>query len=83
MSKPIVLTGNSLSIADVVSLARDPKGQVALDPAALKALGASRALVEKAIGSGETMYGINTGFGKLANVRIAADQLDQLQVNLI
>ena len=29
------------------------------------------------------MYGINTGFGKLANVRIPPDQLDQLQVNLI
>ena len=29
------------------------------------------------------MYGINTGFGKLANVRIAPDQLDQLQANLI
>ncbi len=29
------------------------------------------------------MYGINTGFGKLANVRIAPDQLDQLQLNLI
>ena len=29
------------------------------------------------------MYGINTGFGKLANVRIASDQLDQLQINLI
>ncbi len=29
------------------------------------------------------MYGINTGFGKLANVRIAPDQLEQLQVNLI
>ena len=81
--KPIVLTGRTLSIADVVTLARDPRGQVALDPAALKTLGASRALVERAISSGATMYGINTGFGKLANVRIAADQLDQLQINLI
>ena len=30
-----------------------------------------------------TMYGINTGFGKLANVRIAPDRLEQLQANLI
>ena len=43
----------------------------------------SRRLVEAAIASGQTIYGINTGFGKLANVRIAPDQLDQLQVNLI
>ena len=39
--------------------------------------------MEQAIARGETIYGINTGFGKLANVRIPADQLDQLQVNLI
>jgi histidine ammonia-lyase len=39
--------------------------------------------VERAIVSGQTIYGINTGFGKLANVRIAPDSLDALQVNLI
>jgi histidine ammonia-lyase len=39
--------------------------------------------VEAAIASGQTIYGINTGFGKLANVRVAPDKLDQLQVNLI
>jgi copper chaperone CopZ len=39
--------------------------------------------VERAISGGQTVYGVNTGFGKLANVRIAPDQLDQLQVNLI
>ena len=43
----------------------------------------SRRLVERAISSGQTIYGINTGFGKLANVRIPPDQLDQLQTNLI
>jgi histidine ammonia-lyase len=43
----------------------------------------SRRLVEQAIESGQTIYGINTGFGKLANVRIAPGQLDQLQTNLI
>jgi histidine ammonia-lyase len=44
---------------------------------------ASRRLVEQAIASGQTIYGINTGFGKLANVRIAPEKLDRLQVNLI
>ena len=39
--------------------------------------------METAIASGQTIYGINTGFGKLANVRVAPDQLDQLQTNLI
>jgi histidine ammonia-lyase len=83
MPNPILLTGRTLSIADVVTLARDPGGQIALDSAALERLAASRALVEQAIRGGQSIYGINTGFGKLANVRIAAGQLDQLQVNLI
>lgn len=84
MSKvPLVLTGHSLRVADVLAAARDPLATLALDPQALAALGASRGLVDSAIRRGDTIYGINTGFGKLANVRIASDQLEQLQVNLI
>ncbi len=83
MTAPIRLDGSSLTIANVVRVARDPGQRVSLDPAALARLGASRQGVERAIATGETMYGINTGFGKLANVRVAADQLDQLQINLI
>jgi histidine ammonia-lyase len=78
-----VLDGRSLSVADVVRVARDPGVQVRVDPAARDALHASRRTVEAAIASGQTIYGINTGFGKLANVRVAPDQLDQLQTNLI
>ena len=37
----------------------------------------------KLIAGGQVIYGINTGFGKLANVHIAPDRLEQLQVNLI
>jgi histidine ammonia-lyase len=79
----IVLDGRSLSIADVVRVARHAGVHVSLAPAARARLLESRRLVERAISSGETMYGINTGFGKLANVRIPPDQLDQLQTNLI
>ncbi len=79
----IVLDGRSLSIADVVRVARQAGVRVSVAPEARAALLESRRLVERAIGSGETMYGINTGFGKLANVRIPPDQLDQLQANLI
>jgi histidine ammonia-lyase len=78
----VTLTGSSLTIEEVVRTARHP-GPVALDPGALAGLARSRALVEHAIARGETIYGINTGFGKLANVRVAAHQLDQLQTNLI
>ena len=77
------LDGRSLTVKDVVRIAREPGGRVAIDPAARRALIASRRLVEAAIAGGQTIYGINTGFGKLANVRVAPDQLDQLQTNLI
>jgi histidine ammonia-lyase len=82
-SPSVLLTGHSLSITDVVAVARDQAAAVRLDPDALVTLGKSRARVDQAIARGQTIYGINTGFGKLANVRIAADQLDRLQVNLI
>ncbi len=78
-----VLDGQSLTIPDVVRVARDPASSIALQPNAHAALETSRRLVEAAVASGQTIYGINTGFGKLANVRIAPDQLSQLQVNLI
>jgi histidine ammonia-lyase len=79
----ITLDGRSLTIDDVVRIAREPAMRARLDPGARDALIASRRLVERAIASGQTIYGINTGFGKLASVRIAPDKLDRLQVNLI
>ena len=82
-SPQLTLDGRSLTIADVVRTAREPGLTVSIDPEARAALVESRRLVERAIASGQTIYGINTGFGKLANVRIAPDQLEQLQVNLI
>jgi len=78
-----VLDGRSLTIESVVRVARDPTTRVSIRPEARRALHASRGLVDRAIESGHTIYGINTGFGKLANVRIPPDQIDQLQTNLI
>jgi len=80
--RSITLDGHSLSIADVVAVARG-NATVALDPKALKAVAASRRTVEAAVSAGQTIYGVNTGFGKLAHVRIPADQARQLQLNLI
>ena len=82
-SDTLLLDGRSLTIDAVARAARNPAVRIALDPGARQALTASRALVDRAIAGGQTIYGINTGFGKLANVRIAHEQLDQLQVNLI
>jgi histidine ammonia-lyase len=78
----VTLNGRSLSIADVVAVARG-NAPVALDPAALRAVLESRRAVEQAVTAGQTIYGVNTGFGKLAYVRIPPDQARQLQLNLI
>jgi histidine ammonia-lyase len=78
-----VLDGHSLTIENVVRVARSAEAHVSIDPAARRYLLQSRQLVDTAIQSGQTIYGINTGFGKLANVRVPPQQIDQLQTNLI
>ena len=77
------LDGRSLTVADVVRVARRTGIEVAIDATARASLLDSRRRVEAAIASGLTIYGINTGFGKLANVRVPPAHLDQLQTNLI
>ena len=44
---------------------------------------ASAAAVGRILAKGEPVYGINTGFGKLAMVRIASDELGTLQRNIV
>ncbi len=56
---------------------------VALDPAHEAAVAASAAAVERILDRGAPVYGINTGFGKLAGVRIAPADLAQLQRNIV
>ena len=78
----IELTGNDLTFAQLNDVAfRGEK--VSLAPAAVERMKASRAVVDRVVASGQTAYGINTGFGKLASVRISVEQVRQLQVNLV
>jgi len=56
---------------------------VRLADAARARLRAARAVVERALLSGEAVYGVNTGFGNLANVRIPDDHLIDLQERLL
>jgi histidine ammonia-lyase len=57
--------------------------KASLSRIACQKMDASRAVVDKLIASGKAAYGINTGFGKLASVRISSEQVRQLQVNLV
>jgi histidine ammonia-lyase len=54
-----------------------------LDDASLKRVANAAASVERIVAGGETVYGVNTGFGLLANTRIPNDRLAELQTNLI
>ena len=80
---PKILLGEpDLPLTTLVALSR-PKNRIALTDRSKKRVDACRAIVDRAVQKGATMYGINTGFGKLAGVRIDDQQLGQLQKNLL
>ncbi len=56
---------------------------LAMEASAAKAVAAGHALLAKAARGNDAIYGVNTGFGKLASVRIPADRLAELQVNIV
>lgn len=78
----IELDGSSLTLDDLLAIA-DRHEPVALSTAARQRVHASRAVVERRASSAEPAYGINTGFGSFAEVKIAPDALDALQLNLL
>src|SRR5213594_4416741 len=78
----VALSGNDLTFPQLYDVALGGE-QVQLTASAIERMSASRAVVDRLVASGETAYGINTGFGKLASVRISAEQVRQLQVNLV
>lgn len=76
------LSGQKLSLQQIASVAAG-REQVKLSAAARARCDASRAVVEKIVAENRTVYGVNTGFGKLSDVRIEPHQLRDLQVNLV
>src|ERR1700739_1447171 len=78
----VELDGRSLSLPEIVAVAVDGC-TVSIARSAYPQMEASRGVVEGVVSRGETAYGINTGFGKLSDVRIGPDQLQELQRNLV
>ncbi|HEY2858915.1 MAG TPA: histidine ammonia-lyase [Terracidiphilus sp.] len=78
----LTLDGQPLSLTEIeaVALHRCP---VAIALPACERIAASRALIEQIVAAGQTVYGVNTGFGKLSDVRISDENLAQLQTNLV
>src|SRR5437870_528972 len=78
----ITLDGSSLTIEQLVAIA-DRGERVGLADAARDRVRASRAVVDRRARSDEPAYGINTGFGSFADVRIPHEALEELQLNLL
>ncbi len=74
--------GSSLTLEQLASVAVGGR-KVVLPGAALRRVASSRRVLEAAMASGGTIYGVNTGFGELASTRISTERLAQVQRNLV
>ena len=80
--KALHIDGNSLSLADVREVVYENR-PVLLAPEARQAVDRARAVVEDLLERDQVAYAVNTGVGKLSDVRISAPDIRQLQLNLM
>src|SRR5438309_7946741 len=78
----VTIDGSSLTLQELVSVARG-NSTVGVDRKALQRTKRGRAVLEKLLQEDEVIYGVNTGFGALSNVKVAPEDLKQLQANLL
>ena len=76
-----VQVGETLSIEDVVAVARGEPAELSMG--AESRMLASRAVVEERVAAGDTVYGVTTGIGSLATVRIDPEQAARLQHDIV
>jgi len=79
---PIQIDGEHLTLEDLYLIVFEG-AQAQLAPAARDRMNSSRAVVEHLVETGSTVYGVNTGFGKMASTRISHDEIRHLQLNLV
>ena len=82
MPEPVTLTPGSITLPALEALYRESP-PVLLDRACRADMARAEAIVARAAQGDEAVYGVNTGFGKLASTRISPEQTTQLQRNLI
>jgi histidine ammonia-lyase len=82
MNKLVPMPVGAVSLATLRRIYEQP-AQLRLDAKDRARIAEAANLVDKIVAAGEAAYGINTGFGLLAQTRIADDQLAQLQRNLL
>ena len=78
----VKIDGNNLTLKEVEAVALR-RVKVKIDPKAISKINKCRKFVEEIVDEEQTVYGINTGFGKLCNQRIAKKDIDKLQENLV
>src|SRR5438552_6404050 len=76
------LKGEQISLVQLAAVAVGGEA-VAISPLAHPRIAASRKLIEQIVARDAVVYGVNTGFGKLSDVRVPQDELRQLQLNLV
>jgi histidine ammonia-lyase len=81
-TEALSVDGARLDLDDLEAVARRARS-VALAPGARAAVAASRRVVDDAVARGAVVYGVTTGFGSFADVRIPLDHLRELQLNLL
>lgn len=78
----VELNGQPLSLSDIAAVALNGN-KVRISTAALPRIERSRKVIDDIIARDEVVYGVTTGFGKLADVRVARTELRDLQLNLV
>jgi histidine ammonia-lyase len=78
----LALDGKSLTLEDVVAVAHG-RNTVTISNDGIARMAASRRVVDEALLSGQPVYALNTGVGLLANIRLNASEIEEMQVNLV
>jgi len=78
----ITIEKQLVTLAELRRAWREPV-EVELATEARRRIVESSEIIDEVLAGGSSVYGVNTGFGKLANVRIGSDELEQLQENIV
>ena len=78
----LILDGQPLTLAEIEAVSLN-SARVTVAPAAVARVAASCKLIEEIVTTGQKVYGVNTGFGKLSDVSIPLESLAQLQKNIV
>src|SRR5688572_14624663 len=83
MNNTLTLSGDGLTLQDAAEVLRGDVHRLEIMPFARQCVERSRQCLERLVATGQTIYGVNTGFGKLSNQRIADEDVLDLQQNLL